>query len=83
MDSAVPPEVRGKSFDEVTTDLLNPLRVNIAHALFQDTGRELTISYDDLLDTRKIAKFVPLVKCIVRRMMKTDFRAEFLAYVPD
>ena len=83
LDSAVPPEVRGKSFDEVTTDLLNPLRVNIAHALFQDTGRELTISYDDLLDTRKIAKFVPLVKCIVRRMMKTDFRAEFLAYVPD
>jgi hypothetical protein len=29
--------------------------VNIAHALFEDTGRELTISYDDLLDTRKIS----------------------------
>ena len=83
LDSAVPPEVRGKSFDEVIADLLNPLRVNIAHALFEDTGRELTISYDDLLDTRKIAKLVPLVKCIVRRMMKTDFRAEFLAHVPD
>lgn len=83
MDSAVPPEVRGKSFDEVIADLLNPLRVNIAHALFQDTGRELTVSYDDLLDTRKIAKLVPLVKCIVRRMMETDSRAEFLAHVPD
>jgi len=83
LDSAVPPEIRGKSFDEVIADLLNPLRINIAHALFEDTVRELTISYDDLLDTRKIAKLVPLVKCIVRRMMKTDFRAEFLAHVPD
>jgi hypothetical protein len=83
LDSAVPLEVRGKSFDAVIADLLTPLRVNIAHALFEDTGRELTISYDDLLDTRKIAKLVPLVKCIVRRMMKTDFRAEFLAHVPD
>ena len=83
LDSAVPPEVRGKSFDEVIADLLNPLRVNIAHALFEDTGLELTISYDDLPDTRKIAKLVPVVKCIVRRMLKTDFRADFLAHVPD
>jgi hypothetical protein len=57
--------------------------VNIAHALFEDTGRELTISYDDLLDTRKIAKLVPVIKCIVRRMMKSDFRGEFLAHVPN
>jgi hypothetical protein len=83
LDSAVPPEVRGKSFDSVITDLLNPLRVNIAHALFEDTGRELTISYDDLLDTRKIAKLVPVIKCIVRRMMKTDFRGAFLAHLPN
>jgi hypothetical protein len=83
LDSAVPPEVRGKSFDSVIADLLNPLRVNIAHALFEDTGRELTISYDDLLDTRKIAKLVPVIKCIVRRMMKTDFRGAFLAHVPN
>jgi len=83
LDSAVPPEVRGKSFDSVITDVLNPLRVNIAHALFEDTGRELTISYDDLLDTRKIPKLVPVVKCIVRRMMKSDFRGEFLAHVPN
>ena len=83
LDSAVPSEVRGKSFDEVVANLLKPLRDNIAHALFEDTGLELTISYDDLPDTRKIAKFVPLVKCIVRRMMKTDFHAEFLAHVPD
>lgn len=82
LDSAVPPEVRGKSFDEVIADMLSPLRVNIAHALFEDTGRELTISYDELLDTRKIAKLVPLAKCIVRRMMKSDFHAEFLAHVP-
>ena len=50
LDSAVPREVRGKTFDEVITESLNPLRVNVAHALFEDAGRELTISYDDLLD---------------------------------
>lgn len=83
LESAVPPEVRSKSFDEVIADVLTPLRVNIAHALFEDTGKELTISYDELLDTRKIAKLVPLAKCIVRRMLKTDFRAEFLAHIPD
>ena len=82
LDSAVPPEVSGKLFDEVITELLNPLRINVAHALFEDAGRELTISYDDLLDTRKIAKLVPLTKCIVRRMLKTDFPAEFLVHVP-
>jgi hypothetical protein len=83
LDSAVPPEVRGRLFDEVITELLNPLRVNVAHALFEDAGREITISCDDLLDTRKIAKLVPLTKCIARRMLKTDFPAEFLAHLPD
>ncbi len=82
LDSAVPREVRAKTFDEVITESLNPLRVNVAHALFEDAGRELTISYDDLLDTRKIAKLIPLTKCIVRRMLKTDFPAEFLAHLP-
>ena len=83
LNSAVPFEVRGRSFDEVIASQLNPLRVNIAHALFEDSGRELTISYDELPDTRKIARLVPMVKCIVRRMMKTDFRDAFLAHFPD
>jgi hypothetical protein len=83
LDSAVPPEVRGKSFEEVISGLLNPLRVNIAHALFEDASRDLTVSYDELPDTRKIAKLVPLIKCVARRMMKTDFSNEFLANVPD
>jgi hypothetical protein len=82
LNSAVPPEVRGKPFDEVFTETLNPLRVNVAHALFEDAGPELTISCDDLLDTRKIAKLVPLTKCIARRMLKTDFPAEFLGHLP-
>jgi hypothetical protein len=82
MDSAVPAEVRGKSFDDVIKELLNPQRVHVAHALFEDGGRELTISCDDLLDTRKIAKLIPLTKCIARRMLKTDFPAEFLAHLP-
>jgi hypothetical protein len=62
---------------------LNLLRLNISHALFEYMVRELTISYDDLIDTRKIAKLIPLIKCIGRRMLKTDFPTEFLAHVPD
>jgi hypothetical protein len=82
LEGAVPPEARGKSFNDVISNLLNPLRANVAHALFEDAGNELTISYDDLIDTRKIAKLVPLTKCIARRMLKSDFPAEFLPHLP-
>ena len=33
LESAVPPEFRGKSIDEVVNDVLNPLRINVAHGL--------------------------------------------------
>lgn len=81
LEGAVPPEARAKLFDDVISNLLIPLRVNIAHALFEDAGSELTISYDDLVDTRKIAKLVPLTKCIARRMLKSDFPSEFLPHL--
>jgi hypothetical protein len=83
LEGAVPPEARGKSFNDVISNILTPLRDNIAHALFADAGKELTISYDDLVDTRKIAKLVPLTKCIVRRMLRSDFLAEFLPHLPQ
>lgn len=83
LEGAVTPEARGKSFNDVISNILTPLRVNVAHALFEDAGKELTISYDDLIDTRKIAKLVPLTKCIARRMLRSDFPAEFLPHLPQ
>ncbi len=82
LDSAVPADVRGKTFEEIVESVLNPLRVNVAHALFLDSGGELTLSSDDLLDTRKITQRLPLTKCIVRRMLKNDFAPDFLGHLP-
>ena len=38
LDSALPADVRGKTFEEVIESVLNPLRVNVAHALFLDSA---------------------------------------------
>lgn len=82
VDSAVPADARGKTFDEVVEIVLRPLRVNVAHALFLDSGGELTSSSDDLLDRRKITQRLPLTKCIVRRMLKNEFAPSFLGHLP-
>jgi Methylamine utilization protein MauJ/SEC-C motif len=76
------PETRGRSFGNVLEKFLTPLRVKIAHALSQRSG-ELTMSADDLLHIREVNKWLPLVKCIVRRMMKNEFPTQFLRYLRD
>jgi hypothetical protein len=73
-------EVTGKSFTHVADKFLRPLRDNIAHALSKPSG-ELTMSADELLHTREVNKWLPLTKCIVRRMMKNEFPAQFLRYL--
>lgn len=72
----------GRSFGYVVDELLRPLRDNIAHALSEPSG-ELTLSADDLLHTREVNKWLPLMKCIVRRMLKNDFPDEFLRYLKE
>jgi hypothetical protein len=82
LGSAVPLEVRGKTIESTVDEILLPLRVNVAHALFLDKGGELNLSSDDLLDTGHITKRLVLTKCIVRRMLKNDFPSEFLNHLP-
>ncbi len=82
LESAVPLEVRGRTIESVVQEVLNPLRVDVAHALFTGKGGELTSSSDELLHLRQITKNLPLTRSIVRRMLKTDFPTEFLNHLP-
>jgi methylamine utilization protein MauJ/SEC-C motif-containing protein len=82
LDSIFPAEVLGKRFGYVITTVLTPLRVDIAHALSLESG-ELTMSVDDLLHTQKVNKWLPLTKCIVRRMLKDEFPNEYLPYLKE
>jgi hypothetical protein len=80
--SLFPTEVAGKSFQYVIDKVLYPMRVDIAHAIMSQSG-ELTLTVDELLHTQNLNKWLPLLKCIVRRMLKNDFPADFLSYLKD
>jgi hypothetical protein len=64
----------------VVTELRN-LRDQIAHSIM-DTG-ELSLSLDDLVQLQRVSKWLPLTRCIARRMLKNDFPTQFLAYLKD
>jgi methylamine utilization protein MauJ len=76
------PEILGKSLQYVIDKKLYPLRVDVAHAISSQTG-ELTLSIDELLHTQNLNQWLPLTKCIVRRMLKNEFPTEFLPYLKE
>ena len=80
--SLFPSEVAGKSFQYIIDKVLYPMRVDIAHAILSQSG-ELTLNVDELLHTRNLRKWLPLTKCIVRRMLKNDFPSDFLSYLKE
>ena len=80
LTSIFPNEVLGKSCKHVIDKVLCPLRVDIAHAISEQSG-ELTLTVGELLHTQNLHKWLPLTKCIVRRMLKNDFPADFLPYL--
>ena len=80
-ESAVPPDLRGRTAADVIENVLKPLRVNVAHALFGSRG-ELPLSSDDLLHTHKLTHRLFVTKCLVRRMLKNDFPNDFLNHLP-
>lgn len=82
LDTAVPPDVRGKRFSAVIHNTLRPLRVDIAHALSSASG-ELTLSADELLHVQRVNMWLSMTKCIVRRMLKNEFPTEFLSYLNE
>ena len=72
----------GRSFGHIVENFLRPLRDKIADALSQPSG-ELTMSADELLHMREVNRWLPLTKCMVRRMMKNEFPTQFLRYLND
>jgi hypothetical protein len=81
LESIFVPDARGKKFNQIVDDYLRPVRDRIAHAVL-DSG-ELTLSADEDLDIREIYKWLSLMKCLARHMIKSDFPKEFLPYLND
>ncbi len=81
VDSILLPEASGKKFGTIIEQHLIPLRTSIAHALFE--AGELGLSVDDFLSLEAVIKWLPVAKVIVRRMLKNEFREDFLAHLPD
>jgi len=79
-DSFFPHEVRGWRFGRVK-ERVEPVRDAIAHALTD--GSELPLSPDELLHKHEVQKWLPVLKCIVRRMLRNDFPADFLPWVQE
>ena len=79
LESIFVPEARGKKINRIVEDYLRPIRVRIAHAVL-DSG-ELALSADEEMDVREVYKWLPLTKCIVRHLLKSDFPSEFLPYI--
>lgn len=75
------PEARGKKFNQIIDDWLRPVRDRVAHAIL-DSG-ELTLSADEDLDVRELYKWLSLMRCLVRHMLKSDFPSEFLPYLNE
>ncbi len=81
IESILLPEATGKAFTYVSDSVLAGLRNNIAHALFE--GTELAISIDDQVKMEAIHRWLPIAKCMTRRMLKNEFRNLVLAGLPD
>jgi hypothetical protein len=75
-DSVFRPEARGKDFVSVFSAYPLPIRNRIAHALV-GTG-ELGYSIDNASDLQTVFHWLPLSKCMVRRIVKNEFPTEFM-----
>ena len=75
------PEALGKKCNAVIEKYLRPLRVQIAHAI--TNAGELTLSSDEAFDVQKVNRWLPLERCIVRRMLKNEFPDEFLSFLGE
>jgi hypothetical protein len=81
IESLLMPEVIGKKFGTIIERQLIPLLTSVAHALFESV--EMSLSVDDYISHERVNRFLPVTKCMVRRMLKNEFPAEFLAHLPD
>lgn len=74
-------EARNRKFGDLMKNELDDLRNDIAHALSDETGT-IEMSVDATLHVFRVRKWLPLMKVIVRRMLKNEF-PEFLPFLKD
>jgi hypothetical protein len=75
-DSIFRPEARGKDFWSVFSAHLLPIRNRVAHALVG--AGETGYSIDNATDLRTVLYWLPVAKCMARRMLKNEFPTEFM-----
>jgi hypothetical protein len=76
-----PSESKGKRLMHLVVTELAKLRDEIAHSIMR--SGELSLSADDLIKIQRVNKWLPLTRCIARRMLKNDFPTQFLSYLKD
>jgi hypothetical protein len=80
-EALVPTELRGRKINDVLAKDMRPLRNDVAHGLWSDQNVG-TLVLDEALHLRRVLAFLPALRLIVRRMIKTDFE-EFRRAFPD
>lgn len=81
LSQMLPPESRGKNLMHLVQTELTNLRDQIAHSIMR--SGELSISADALVQLQRVNTWLPLTRCIARRMLKNDFPTQFLSYLKD
>jgi hypothetical protein len=80
LNQLFPSESRGKKLTTVFDTQLRPLRDRIAHGIL-DSSQYLHV--DDPGAMRDIAKWLPFLRCAVRRVLKNDFPNHYLSYLNE
>ena len=75
LDQAFPIEVRGRKVNGLLNGPLNTLRVGIAHAILK--SGEVRVSVDNLEHQREVNKWLPVIRCIARQLIRHEFSMEF------
>jgi hypothetical protein len=74
-------ESKGKRISQLVGTDLTALRNEIAHGILR--SGELALSVDDLVHVQRANKWLPLTRCIARRMLKNEFPSQFLSYLKE
>ena len=73
------PEVLGRKINDIFDNQLRPLRHKVAHGSL-DSGEFLLLDESD--DRELVLKWLPFLRCAVRRVMKNDFEG-FLRFLDE
>jgi hypothetical protein len=80
LNQIFPTEARGKKLTALFDGELRRLRDRIAHGIL-DSGQYLHV--DDPGAVREIARWLPFLRCAVRRTLKNDFPTHYLPFLKE